>query len=56
MKPKEERIMLAVMLGALLAKHRVIDIAAIENPEAYDNGRTAEAILATAEDLLEFLK
>jgi hypothetical protein len=53
---RETKVMLATMLGALLAKHRVIDRAAIEDPEGYDKGRTAEAILATAGDLLSFLE
>ncbi len=51
---RENRIALSTMLAALLAKHRVIDRAAVEDPEGYDKGQTSLAIHATAGDLLEF--
>lgn len=49
-------VMLATMIGALLAKHRVIDLAALEDPEGYDKGHTAKGILLTVHDLLDFLE
>lgn len=48
--------MLATMLGALLAKHKIMDRAAIEDPKGYDNYQTLEAVLVVAGDLLEFLE
>lgn len=44
------------MLGALLAKHKVIDRAALEDPEGYDQRATLEAVYATASDLIDFLE
>ena len=49
-------VMLATMIGALLIKHKVIDRAAIDDPEGYDKGHTVQGILLTVHDLLDFLE
>jgi hypothetical protein len=49
-------VMLATMIGALLIKHKVIDGAALDDPEGYDKGHTAKGILLTVHDLLDFLE
>ena len=49
-------VMLATMIGALLIKHKVIDQAALDDPEGYDKGHTARGILLTVHDLLDFLE
>lgn len=51
-----EAVMLATMIGALLAKHRVIDAMALEDPEGYDNARTVTGILMTVHDLIAFVE
>lgn len=44
----------AVVMGALLRKHRVIDAAAIDDPEGYDNYDTLERLLRVSEDWCEW--
>lgn len=41
-------------MGALLRKHRVIDAAAIDDPEGYDNYDTLERLLRVSEDWCEW--
>jgi hypothetical protein len=45
---------IAVILGALLAKHGVIDSPAIYDPEGYDNYETIGRLKAVAEDLQDW--
>lgn len=51
---KEPKIMLATMLGALLAKHRLISKTVVTNPK--DHPFQMTAILALAGDLIEFFE
>lgn len=44
----------AVVMGALLRKHGVIDAAAIDDPEGYDNYDTLGRLLRVAEDWCEW--
>lgn len=49
-------VMLATMIGSLLIKHKVIDRAALDDPDGYDKGHTSKGILLTVHDLLDFLE
>lgn len=44
----------AIVMGALLRKHEVIDAAAIDDPEGYDNYDTLGRLLRVAEDWCEW--
>ena len=44
----------AVVMGALLRKHGIIDAAAIDDPEGYDNYETVGRLLRVAEDWWEW--